>query len=464
MRPLPIAQSLLWTALAACPLGAVEVPHLLADINTTPSAQLPVSQAFGFIAVGGRLLFSTDGQDNGNDDEGILWQTDGTATGTRVLSSSLCPFPCRGISPLGTVLHGIALLKVSLGSFSTQKTQLWRSDGTATGTFPLTDLLDNEGAFDLTPLQIISSSSGDVFYFNGCRESDGCLLWRSDGSRAGTFPLPSTGDPRGFAFWAGRLYFLADVENGFGLWSTDGTVAGTAPLASVAELDEFSGTIVATPSHLFFTAGDGSEDLWVTDGTPDGARLLADLPPNPCFPGSGGCVQGDVFSLFAFGDAVFFVAHRPGHGTEIWHSDGTVSGTGPGVELPAGLDVDDRQRLGSRWLLRVVPRGTSSGGALWTADDDFSHAEPLTGCDGGACPDAVQLFSLATGGSLLFAGSDAPHGTELWITDGTGGGTHRLSDACPGACSAFSPDFSFLAGAVLGSAAELTYFRALPSA
>lgn len=454
MHPRRITEALLLTVLAAGPVRAAEVPHLLADINnTTPRGQLSTAQAAGFVVAGDRLLFSTSSDPN--DDEGVLWLTDGTASGTRVLSSSLCPNPCPAIAPLGT-WHGLALLK--------GKTGLWRSDGTSAGTFPLSAPLGD--TFD-QPLEIVSSSSSNVFYFRSCQQPAGCLLWRSDGTRAGTFPLtgpdggPSATDPHALAFWGGKLYFLAGTIE-CGLWSTDGTIKGTSQLLSVAELDEFSGTIVPTPSRLFFTAGDTSEDLWVTDGTPEGSRLIADFPPVPCTPGSGGCNEGDVSAtLFALGDAVFFFAYRPDFGAEIWRSDGTPAGTGPRVEMPAAVYIAGQQHVGSHWLLSVGSR-SSLDLTLWTASDDFSHAEPLSGCDGGACPSLVQLFASTGDGLLLFAGTDATHGTELWITDGTGGGTHRLSDACPGACSAF--EGSNVDTVVLGSVSGLTYFRALPSA
>jgi ELWxxDGT repeat protein len=459
MRLRQIAEALLSMALAAGPLRAAEVPQLLADINSTASQlQSFANLATGFAAAGERLLFSTFGNNSLTDDEGILWRTDGTASGAQVLSSSLCPFPCQGIFPLGT-WHGLVLLQVTLGKDSPETAQLWRSDGTAAGTFPLTGLLDNTDQFGPQRLQI--ALAPDIFYFNGCRQPERCRLWRSDGTRSGTFPLPSSpANPRTFAFWAGRLYFLGDTAKGAGLWRTDGTTKGTAQLASVDELDGFSGRIVATPSHLFFTAGDTSEDLGVTDGTPDGTRRVADFPPTPCFPGNGGCTEGEVSSLFAFGDSAFFITHRPNHGTEIWHSDGTPDGTGPQVELlPAAQYIADKRHVGSHWLLAVE---TGPDLTLWTANDDFGHAEPLSGCDAGACPGVVRLLSQTGNDSLLFAGTDDAHGTELWITDGTGGGTRRLSDICPGSCSGLMDKFAD--SGELGSAAGLTYFRALPSA
>ncbi|HEX4963156.1 MAG TPA: ELWxxDGT repeat protein [Thermoanaerobaculia bacterium] len=454
MRERRIAGALLSLVLSAGSGQAAEVPRLLADIDTTPAPLGSfAAPPAGFVSAGDRLLFSTASYYN-SDDEGILWQTDGTASGTGAVSSSTCPFPCRSIVPLAT-WHGLALLKVSFGDDSAPQTRLWRSDGTAAGTFPLTDQLSNGDLEKL--LRVVSPPSGGVFYFTGCLPEGGCLLWRSDGTRAGTAVLADgefpTVNPHAFAFWSGKLYFLAGPGNGTGLWSTDGTPEGTKRLTDVAELDQFSGTIVPTPSHLFFSAGNTSEDLWVTDGTPEGARLVADFPALPCVPELLDCEQGDVSSLFAFGDSVLFIEHRPDNGTDIWRSDGTPGGTGPQAGVP--IRISEIRRAGSRWLL------LDDALSLRTASDDFSHVEPLTGCDGGDCPTVSWFFSTpGPAGALLFVGADAAHGMELWTTDATSGGTHRLSDACPGACSAFS---TWTFQDALATVSSLAYFRALPS-
>ena len=44
------------------------------------------------------------------------------------------------------------------------------------------------------------------------------------------------------------------------------------------------------------------------------------------------------------------------------------------------------------------------------------------------------------GDRLLFAGADAEHGAEIWITDGTPTGTRRLRDLQPGAGSSDPQD------------------------
>src|SRR5436305_1000717 len=141
--------------------------------------------------------------------------------------------------------------------------------------------------------------------------------------------------------------------------------------------------------------------------------------------------------MAAFGDAVYFFAHRPGHNAEIWRSDGTRPGTRPLIELPAAADpVLNLQRIGGHWLFLSAPPGQPE--TFWTVDDGFTRAAPLTGCDGG-CPDFAGSLTAPGPATWLFIGKDPFPGEEAWITDGTGPGTRRLVDACPGECSGIRP-------------------------
>jgi ELWxxDGT repeat protein len=242
--------------------------------------------------------------------------------------------------------------------------------------------------------------------------------------------------------WRGRLYFLGygrDQSGGsrLGLWSTDGTTED--PLF----LSEVNGErVVPIPSQILFTAGPSSEDLWGTDGTLEGTRLLHDFP--------------EFNSLFAFlvavGDVAYFFGSNNG---ELWTSDGTPEGTHPVPGFPAGVfpDLTTLQRLGGRWLFLSYAR-------IWTAGDGFSGAAPLTGCEGGACPGVLQILPDTDPGRRLFIGKDPAHGIELWITDGTGAGTRRLADVCPGACDGLH--FDRFTPVVLGSSRGKSWFLAYP--
>jgi len=462
MRGSRIAGTLLWLVLATVPARATEVPYRLADINQAPSDPSLTSLAeepSDFFQLAGRLFFSTAGS---RADEGILWSTDGTAAGTVQISSSLCPAYCRGIRPLA-LWHGIALLEVMTGDSG--RPFLARTDGTSAGTFPLTG---PDGETFLDARAVYTPAGAGVFYFEACLASRGCQLLRSDGTRADAATvLAADGLPldnaHSFVARGDRLYFVAyhGPQSTEGVWSTGGTPGGTVLLSGIQEPYDTEARLLATPSHLFFTSGPTGEDLWATDGTPGTARRVADFAPVDCTRPPVSCQVPEVDSTIVDGDAVYFVTHRKRHGTEVWGSDGTVAGTGPLLELPAGLDLTATpHRLAGRWLLSVTAGNRPP--VLWTAGERLAHAAPLTGC-GGCCPDLAGFLSPPANGSQLFAGADAAHGVELWSTDGTAAGTRRLADACPGSCSGLRLT-PFRLPIILPGPPGKTYFRAYPSA
>jgi ELWxxDGT repeat protein len=442
---------LLTTVTFSLPGRGDETPHRLADFAAAPlllqpSDTLPEEPA-DFFSLGNRLLFSTVGVND--KDGGILWSTDGTAAGTVQISSSLCPFPCQQIVPVA-VGNGIAVLKIVVDR-GASLFRLARTDGTPAGTYLLSDSFD-PGAEPVF-------AQPDFFFFGHCSEPGVCQLWASDGTAAGTRPVPAANGLtfsvfHGFTPWNGRLCFSGLQSDGAqSLWCSDGTTAGTIPLAPLVEPDDEVSRLAATPSHLFFTSGvsgQAGQELWVSDGVPGSARQLTGFP-----------IDVDSLAADPDADAVIFATHRDGHGTEIWRSDGTAAGTVSLLEMPPGLLISQLPRhLGSRWVFAAGADGQAS--ALWGADAGFAHAAPLAACSGGECP-SVQLFLSPSTTTVpqLFAGTDPAHGTEPWATDGTAAGTRRLADVAPGAGSGLRLS-SGLTPLLVPAPDGRTWFRAYP--
>lgn len=418
------------------PLAWAEgAPRLLGNLNRGQPDPGLRGMPSNFFQLGKRLYFST--ADPESLDQGILWSTDGSARGTQQLSTTFCPDHCAAIVPLGT-WRGIELLRIKILRDAYESYRLARTDGTAAGTFLLTEELSNdEYSEPPSPLKIYVIPGANAFFFSACLEV--CSLWQSDGTVAGTVPFlsPPDGtrfrDPHGFTLWRERLYFVTSHGEGGTpeLWSTDGTAGGTRRLHEAQDFRtnvSRSGPLVATPSHLFFTAGETGEDLWATDGSPEGTRRLADFAPTSCHPY---CETPDVYFMAAWGDAVFFGHQADGHPFEIWRSDGTRQGTRPLRELPPEIDegIDHLQRFGRGWLFWANDEDAVGYGAWWTAGDDFQNAVPLTlRCDGG-CPDVVESPRNAGPGLWFFIGyQDDRFG--LWSTNGVR--ARRLADVCPG--------------------------------
>ncbi|MFY9826291.1 MAG: ELWxxDGT repeat protein [Thermoanaerobaculia bacterium] len=448
MRGEWIAKALFLLTLTTQPSGAAEAPRLLKDIATQPGPNAAPGLPESFVQVNDRLLFATPSGSFA--DGGALWSTDGTTAGTRLVSSTLCPFLCRAIVPLAT-WPGIALLEAQeddTQGFAAGK-RLWRTDGTPAGTTPLTARLEPGGFEAFVPGPMPGTG---LFYFADCLRFVGCQLWRTDGTLPGTYALTARtlllGSSTSFA---GRLYFQAStIAEGEGLWVSDGTAGGTRLLAALSSGASPFDVMAATPSRFFFTAGDDQE-LWVSDGTPAGTRLVR----QSAFFNNEDCAVPVPF-LEVQGETVYFLSADSVYGFQVWRSDGTESGTQRMTTIP-DCNVAQAVPLLSAGGRRIFTF-PYYGGSLWTAGGDFSHPAPLTGCKGG-CPTFITAYPFANAsppGRLLFVGKDDQHGQELWITDGTGPGTRRLTDTCSGVCDGidyFSP--SAIRG--LGK----TYFRAL---
>lgn len=90
--------------------------------------------------------------------------------------------------------------------------ELWRSDGTAAGTFRLRDI--EQGALGSLPTSL--SSTGGAVYFAATDSLHGTELWRTDGSASGTILvrdiLPGTpgSTPSGFIAVGSALYLVAN--------------------------------------------------------------------------------------------------------------------------------------------------------------------------------------------------------------------------------------------------------------
>lgn len=94
-------------------------------------------------------------------------------------------------------------------------------------------------------------------------------------------------------------------------------------------------TLSAVDGQAFFFVSDpvfGSEP-WISDGTPEGTRLLKDI-----MPGSADSSPTPLFehTFVAFNGLVYFAANDGVSGLELWRTDGTEAGTELAVDLIPG--------------------------------------------------------------------------------------------------------------------------------
>ena len=399
--------------------------------------------------------------------------TDGTEAGTELLvdldTSTLGGSSITMLRPAGANAY-LAIAK-----------KLFRSDGTAAGTYELADLQQDSysssypsAAMDLT-----------LLYSGGAGETEG--LWKTDGTAAGTGLVKAMtdisaihADPAGYAVVSTGLSW-----NPSKTWLTDGTSAGTVQIAPTG-----ASRFVSINGRTWFLARSGyySEfrELWRTDGTPASTQMVMTGEFKHLGSAAGALylsaferatgqelwrtdgraerslvkdiAAGDRSSgpeLFATaGNLLFFTADDGVNGREVWRSDGTEAGTFMLRDIRAGSASSSVFTIHAAGkYVYFVAADDVHGYELWRSDGTTAGTIRLT--DSSSSSSSSFGWLAEFDGNLVFSGSDAVHGTEPWSSDGTAAGTFMLADLVSGVWSSspwgFSPARSLVYFLTAGS-------------
>ena len=409
---------------AANVLEALEARTLLAfqplgDFNTATADSAPSN----FVEAGDVAYFVADDGIHGRE----LWLTDGTAAGTRLVKD-INPSPphYRNGSPAGmssptglTVMNGVLYFFAFDG---VAEPALWRSDGTADGTYRLAEVRDLKriGYSDEAP---VFTRLGDKLLFEAYHDDHGVEPWVTDGTPEGTKllkdlpyysskPLPMTALGDHAYFWRD------DPQHGTVLWRTDGTPAGTEVLTTLPR--DTSGISPGRPVQfdgaIYFpaTSIESGRELWRTDGTTIGTRRVADINP--------GAASSNPSNLTIANGLLFFTAQRPTEGAELWRTDGTDAGTTLVKDLfPGPVSSSQTQHTAAGGQVYFV-----SGDALWRSDGSDSGTVRVFTAPDTQSPALTELT--AVGERLFFsAQSSRWHLPRIWVTDGSMTGAVRIT-------------------------------------
>ena len=375
-------------------------------------------------AVGDRLFFVT--RSTTSEYRVGLAVTDGTAAGTRTLLEG-----DRPIKPVGAVQGRLAFIGPGAAWYSA----LWWSDGTPEGTSKALDLCAEPVCQSLfySPHAV-----GDRIVFFQYGPNQG--IWSTDGTASGTRKIGSAGAPAGVddaVLWKGALYFATPEA----LWKTDGTPAGTRLLRTFS-LETRPRFLLPFGDALLFVAGHATkgETLWQTRGTPETTRVVSDPAPDEPSPALG--------PLTRVGNRVLFPVVSEGT-SEIWETDGTAAGTrlltrvcGQRTPLchPSLTAPTFPVALGDRYLFGLAEE--TYGFELWTADAAGPRLVRDIQRNAGSSrflsmpnrfpgePPVRDVASL--GNRLVFSARKTQGGTAtLWASNGTAAGTVEIGPDIP---------------------------------
>ena len=422
--------------------GTAAGTHLISSVNdTTTNGQNPGTPGTQHIlysniaTIGGLTYYMGSDIDHGNE----LWVTDGTAAGTHIVKDIYPGF--SNSDPGDLVVAGSQVYFIA--NDGVHGSEMWVSDGTAAGTHMVSDIAPGaaDGVTDATRSleeggQIAPVAVGNRVLFEANDGVHGPQTWISDGTVAGTMALSTafpgyaditfagyTGMIAGDFAVAGSNLFLAQAHNGGGedLFVSNGTpgseqLLGTFATLQVEPIKSFDPTEGNT---LYFTATDSAGDLqfWKTDGTVSGTVQFTVTGDTPSSPEELGVTDGQLH----------FVARDASGFTELWISDGTTIAPVPQTSLNGQANIVGTGNGAVFYINDKLYAATPSGSVMI----DPTPYAPYS-------PQPAASDVVSTPGGVFFQADDGVHGAELWFSDGTAAGTHLVKDIDPGADGSYA--------------------------
>lgn len=413
--------------------GGLEImgPTLLKDINSQPVSSFPGVHDTDrgedtFAVLNGIAYFFADDGVHGRE----LWRTDGTAAGTYYVADIN---PGAGSSSeFGDSLVATNDMLFLNAVDGVHGGELWTSDGTPQGTSLVKDLTSNQA---YAGLQWLTNVDDHVYYIQNLGSAQGTELVLSYGTAATTYvidiyPGSSSSIPWELTQVGDALFFQArDATHGWEPYSAVG-------LSTNRLGDLFPGIGSSSPREfadvngqaLFMAQDDTDMHLWLASTF--GFPTKIDTPRPPPAP-------AENLNTTNVNGTYFFNASDAINGAELWKFDGDpthmtlVKDINPGTAGSVPGDTNLPKPVNLNGMLYFVADDGTHGLELWKSDGSEGGTQLVKDLTTGSASSTIE--SLATlGTSVFFVYDDGVNGRELWKTDGTADGTLLVKDINPG--------------------------------
>ncbi len=378
-----------------------------------------------------------------------LWQSDGTAGGTKKIPDNS---PLQGnsffVSSNNTyyqissipVSDEIKTYKLSVVDITTGNKTVLLSKNTG-----LSSVGSNGrgGKIHISPFIGLTNINGSVLFFIRDTNVDtnnnyNHELWETNGTLAGTTlikKLPSTN--------ASQIAPLIEINDtaifaiNREIWKSDGTATGTVKIEKNSSDPIFNyqrtGTI-KTPffkinKKVFFVTSKSSEtemrisSLWQSDGTKVGTSSLLTVSYRS---NRGRLVPFSKFTNSSSNGSLYFVINGTDGQNGVWQSNGSIEGT----KMMGGNFYDDNL-VDVNGSLFYKGYTEEYGRELWKSEGISTENTMLTDIYPGIIGNLTKVKN-----TLFFTAKDGEHGNELWKSDGTVAGTTVVKDINPGTADA----------------------------
>lgn len=259
-----------------------------------------------------------------------------------------------------------------------------------------------------------------------------------------------------------KLYFVAKTFNGGEeLYVTDGTPQGTKLVKDINTTNSKDATPVMfmqIGDNLLFGADNGvdGKELWISDGNESGTTMIKDI-----YSGSSSGmdhVNGNLQNFISYNDIVFFAGRKnSSEGSEFWTSDGSANGTN------LVKDIHPSDASSPIWFCALNgkiyfnAKSELSGEELHCFDPQMKTVNLVKDIFPGKSGSFITNMT-TVGSNLMFgAYENSTLGIEPYISDGTAAGTRLLKDLKSGNGNSNPSRFTYVNGKIFFRANDSLY-------